>query len=241
MRDPMTDSQLPSTTNIPPHSIYLEIHSRSSIGSSPKEEPISRGGDDSRTVILVAPNELEKERWLEDLSSAITNVRRAVAVGGGGGGGGGGTLGAQTCRMGIAGGADVTDGRPSDGGQYTSNVELFQITDGLAELSNALKKTELPASLAAGSLQNAVTTNSLVCVCWHRNTSLNFIQYTYILEVCPPIHPSTHPLAIPNIHSPSPSAYLLLLSSSTSIYCGFFVCTHNSYTFSLRLYKFFIE
>ena len=207
----MTDSQLPSTTNIPAHSIYLEIHSRSSIGSSPKEEPISRGGDDSRTVILVAPNELEKERWLEDLSSAITNVRRAVAVGGGGGG----TLGAQTCRMGIAGGADVTDGRPSDGGQYTSNVELFQITDGLAELSNALKKTELPASLAAGSLQNAVTTNSLVCVCWHRNTSLNFIQYTYILEVCPPIHTSSchslHPLALTVCLSPSSLFFYIYL------------------------------
>ena len=175
MRDPAVvyESQPELLRNLPPHAIQLMVLStrdedgetgggggRESGGSPSSDRP------GSRTMLLAAHSDVEKERWLEDLSGAIANAHRASASG--------------------------PDAEPT---ATPDERTLQMLTAGLSDLSVSIRSSESafnssPSSAAASSasnvvgVQSAVTTNSLVCVCYHRTNSLNFIQYTYILEVC---------------------------------------------------------
>lgn len=166
MHDPAVEfeSQPEVLRMLPPHAIQLVVTSSreddGETGGGGRESGGSPSSDraGSRTLLLAAHSEAEKECWLEDLVGAIGNAHRVS-------------------------GPDYEPTPTPD------ERALQMLTSGLSDLSVSIRSSEsaFSNSHAANSnvvsVQNAVTTNSLVCVCYHRTNSLNFIQYTYILEV----------------------------------------------------------
>lgn len=151
---------------LPPHAIHLVVSSHEEEAETGGGGGRESGGSPSsdrpgtRTLVLAAHNDVEKDRWLEDLAGAIANAQR------------------------IANSA----GPDSETTPTPDERSLQMLTSGLNDLSVSIRNSESAfnySSTAASSnvvgVQNAVTTNSLVCVCYHRTNSLNFIQYTYIL------------------------------------------------------------